>query len=312
MARTYVIVNPISGRGAGEKAYPLVEQQLKMLNLDFQMARTQAPGHAVMLAQAAAASGWEAVVAVGGDGTSNEVLNGLARAALSGAGRAALGVIPVGRGNDFAYGAGAPAELQAACAALAADHRHRIDIGQVVGGDYPQGRFFGNGVGIGFDAVVGFEALKLKHLRGFLSYVVAALKTIRLYAHAPLLKLELDGESLTQPCLMVSVMNGRRMGGGFMMAPHSKIDDGLLDLCIAGDVKQAAIVGLMLRFMKGTQAEHPAIRMVRTDHLTVTAVQGKLPAHADGETLCTAGDRLEMRALPGMLEMITRVDQGSA
>ena len=122
------------------------------------------------------------------------------------------------------------------------------------------------------------------------------------------MQLEFNGESIIQPFLMVSVMNGRRMGGGFMMAPNSKIDDGLFDLCIAGDIKQAAILGVMLRFLKGTQAEHPTIRMVRTSHLTVTAIQSSLPAHADGETLCTAGDRLEMQVLPGMLEMITLLE----
>lgn len=308
MIRYYVIVNPISGRGTGEKAYPLIEQQLKLLNLDFEMVRTNAPGHAMQLAGAAAASGWDAVVAVGGDGTVNEVLNGLVRASLSGAGRVALGLISVGRGNDFGCGAGVPVDLEVACAALATNHRHLIDIGYVHGGDYPEGRYFGNGVGIGFDAVVGFEALKLKLLRGFPSYIVAALKTIYLYSRAPKMRLEFNGESITQPCLMVSVMNGRRMGGGFWMAPESKIDDGLFDLCIAGDIKQAAILGVILRFLKGTQAKHPAIRMVRTNHLTVTAIQGSLPAHADGETLCTAGDWLEVQVLPGMLEMITLLE----
>ena len=108
-----------------------------------------------------------------------------------------------------------------------------IDIGRVAGGLYPQGRYFGNGVGIGFDAVVGFVAQKKKRLTGFASYIVAALKTIFLYYRAPLVRIEYDGQTLTLPSLMVSVMNGRRMGGGFMMAPQAQPDDGLFDLCIA-------------------------------------------------------------------------------
>jgi len=175
----------------------------------------------------------------------------------------------------------------------------------VKGGDFPEGRYFGNGVGIGFDAVVGFEALKLKRLHGFPSYIVAALKTIFLYFQAPTLRIEYNGQTLTQSSLMVSTMNGRRMGGGFMMAPEGLTDDGLFDLCIAEQVSKPAIFGLILRFMQGTQADHPAIKTARSAHLTVTAVHGTLPAHADGETICEAGEQLEMKILPKQLEIIT-------
>jgi diacylglycerol kinase family enzyme len=187
---------------------------------------------------------------------------------------------------------------------LAGGTRRKLDVGFVQGGDYPQGRYFGNGVGIGFDAVVGFEALKLKRLSGFPSYIVAALKTIFLYFKAPTVRIEFGDQVLTQPALMVSIMNGRRMGGGFMMAPEGLTDDGLFDLCIAGQVSKLGIFGLIPRFMQGTQSGHPAIRTARTDKITVTAVQGSLPAHADGETLCIAGERLDLYILPALLEVI--------
>ena len=304
MTQYQIILNPIAGRGSGERAYPLIESRLRTLGLDFVMRRTECPGHAIDLAEQTALDGCDVVVSVGGDGTANEVLNGLARARLNGGGTAAMGVISVGRGNDFAYGAGAPRELEAACQALLSGQRRWIDVGFVQGGDYPQGRYFGNGVGIGFDAVVGFEALKLKRLHGFPSYIVAALKTIFLYFHAPTLRIEFGDQAITQPSLLVSVMNGRRMGGGFLMAPEGLMDDGLFDLCIAGQVSRPAVFGLIPRFMQGSQAGHPAIRTARTDKLTVTAVKGSIPAHADGETLCTAGQRLDLKILPGLLEFI--------
>ncbi len=141
-------------------------------------------------------------------------------------------------------------------------------------------------------------------MSGFPSYIVAALKTIFLYYRAPLVKLEYDGQELTIPALMVSVMNGRRMGGGFMMAPEGKPADGLFDLCIARQVSRARIFALIPRFMAGTQATHPAITTARAAHVTVTAVKGSLPAHADGETLCTEGDRLTLELLPGQIEVI--------
>jgi diacylglycerol kinase family enzyme len=223
----------------------------------------------------------------------------------AGSDRAAMSILCVGRGNDFAYGLGLPVDLEAGCQVIARNRLKKIDVGQVRGGLYPEGRYFGNGVGIGFDAVVGFEALKLKRLHGFASYIVAALKTIFLYFHAPMLKIEMDNEEITQASLMVSIMNGRRMGGGFMMAPDSQTGDGLLDVCIARQVSRLGIFGLIPRFMQGTQGSHPAIHFAQTRRILVTALQGVLPAHADGETLCTEGDRLETEIHPAALDVIS-------
>jgi diacylglycerol kinase (ATP) len=312
MKRFYVIVNPVSGRGAGEQAIPRVEAALRAAGLDHVLVRTERPWHAAELAQQASADGFDVVVAVGGDGTANEVLNGLMQAKSAHGRCAVMGVISVGRGNDFAFGVGVPRELDAACRVLASEHVRLIDVGRAVGGDVPQGRYFGNGVGIGFDTVVGFEAQKLKHLHGFAAYLVGALKTIFLYFRAPLLQIELDGRKMTQRSLLVSIMNGRRMGGGFFMAPNGRPDDGLLDLCIAGQLSRWAVLGLMPRFMKGTQGSHPAITMERAQRVTVVAVDGSLPAHADGETLCTAGARLEVELLAREIGILTEPEAGTS
>jgi diacylglycerol kinase (ATP) len=304
MTRYKIIVNPISGRGAGEQAIPLVEQYLRSYGLDYDLVRTERPWHAAGLAQQACAEGYDVVVAVGGDGTANEVLNGLMPARQADSKRVAMGVLCVGRGNDFAFGAGVPHDLEAGCRTLAQGHRRLIDIGRVTGGLYPQGRYFGNGVGIGFDAVVGFVAQKQKRLTGFVSYIVAALKTIFLYYRAPLVRIEYDGQTLVLPSLMVSVMNGRRLGGGFLMAPHAQPDDGLFDLCIARQVSRVRIFALIPRFMNGTQATHPAIQTGRAQRVVVTALKGVLPAHGDGETLCTDAPQLTLEVLPRQLELI--------
>jgi len=179
-----------------------------------------------------------------------------------------------------------------------------MDVGRSVGGLYPQGRYFGNGVGIGFDAVVGFEAIKLKRLHGFPSYLIAALKTIFLYYKAPRVLIEFDSQMLNLSTLMISIMNGRRMGGGFMMAPFALTDDSLFDFCIATQVSRAKIFTLMPRFMKGTQGSHPAIQTGQTRRITITALEGSLPAHADGETLCTDGDKLTIEILPRFIDIV--------
>ena len=302
MTRYRVIVNPTSGRGTGGRSVPKITELLQGYQLDFDLVLTERPWHAADLAEAAAREGYDCVVAAGGDGTANEVLNGLMRMARED--RPVMGILCVGRGNDFAYGMRIPTELEAGCKTLAQGHQEMVDVGRVSGGLYPDGRYFGNGIGIGFDAVVGFVAKEMTLLHGFVSYLVAALETMFLYYKVPDVRVEFDGQALTMPALMVSVMNGRRMGGGFMMAPEAINDDGQFDLCIARQVSRPNILRLMLRFMKGTQRGDPAITTGRTAQLRVTAVRGALPAHADGETLCKEGEVLTAELLPRQIRLV--------
>ncbi len=299
-----IILNPIAGRGSGAEALPRIEHILNINRLDFDIVQTEQPWHAAELAQEAATAGYDVAVAVGGDGTANEVLNGLMLAKQEHPHNCALAVLPVGRGNDFSYGMDVPIDLEIGCWALVQNNRRTIDVGRVVGGLYPEGRYFGNGIGIGFDAVVGFEAVKMTWLTGFPSYIVATLKTVFLYYQAPLTEITCDDETFTHPSLLISIMNGRRMGGGFYMAPEGRPDDGLFDLCIAREVSRTRIFGLIPHFMRGSQATQSPIRMMRAQHVTVTAIEGTLPAHADGETLCVTGRKLEAELLPSQLEII--------
>jgi YegS/Rv2252/BmrU family lipid kinase len=280
------------------------------LGVTFDVQRTERPLHGIELAKRAAKQGYEVIVSVGGDGTMNEVLNGILLAEGEGEARPALGVLCVGRGNDFAFGVDIPIDLEAGCRAIAAGERRTIDVARMAGGDYPEGRHIGNGVGIGFDAVVGFVAAKQKRLRGFASYLVAALKTIFLYFKAPLVRIDTDHDSLEMRALMVSIMNGRRMGGGFMMAPKGDPADGLLDLCIAREVSRPGIFALIPRFMKGSQETHPAILTERVRWIEVTALEGALPSHGDGETLCEEGQTIRVEIVPAAIEIIVPAAQG--
>jgi YegS/Rv2252/BmrU family lipid kinase len=303
MKKYKIIVNPESGRGAGWRTTPQISEYLTAHGLEFDIVSTEGPWHAEELSQQAAIDGFDVVVAAGGDGTANEVLNGLMLASNVGV-TPVMGVLPIGQGNDFAFSMGVPTNLEEACQALVNGSRRTIDVGLVTGGRRPEGRYFGNGIGIGFDAVVGFEALKLKRLHGFPAYLVAALKTIFLYFKAPQVRVELDDETLTLPALMVSIMNGRRMGGGFMMAPHGDPGDGHLDLCIAEQVSKLKIFALILRFMQGNQGDHPAVQFKRATRIKATALEGVLPTHADGETVSTEKTELSIEILPGQLELI--------
>jgi YegS/Rv2252/BmrU family lipid kinase len=305
LSRHCVIVNPVAGKGAAEEAIPEIKAYFESFGVEYDLLLTDHPGHAIELAEEAGSNGYGTVVAVGGDGTANEVINGLMQAAKKGRLTSNMAVLPVGRGNDFSFGMGVPQELEHACRLLVDGKTRTIDIGFVKGGDYPEGRYFGNGVGIGFDAVVGFEAARLpSFISGIPAYLLAAVKTIFLFFNAPLLRLEIDDEVIEQPCLLVSLMNGRRMGGSFMFAPQSESDDGLLNLCISRQVTRLQILGLFPKVMGGTHQNHPAISMPSGKHIKIEALSGTLPVHADGETICEAGKYLEVDIMKQQLQLI--------
>jgi diacylglycerol kinase (ATP) len=300
-----IIVNPISGRGAGERSIPFIQKTLTEAGFDINLEMTERPGHAIELAQKAVRDGYDVVVSVGGDGTANEIINGLMIAKETLGHTSTMGVIGVGRGNDFAFGVGIPTGVDAGCQTLIANNRYMIDIGKTTSELYPEGRYFGNGIGIGFDAVVGFVAVKMKRLSGFPSYIVAAIKTVFLYFHAPQVIIKLDtGESIEIAALMISIMNGRRMGGGFLMAPNSLTNDGKFDLCIAREVSRLRIFTLIPHFMNGTQMTQKEIRTARSSTVTVDAIRGILPAHADGETISEEGKKIMVEIIPNQLEII--------
>nr|HID15155.1 diacylglycerol kinase family lipid kinase [Anaerolineae bacterium] len=309
MLRYKVIANPLAGNGAGERAIPQVERILSGYGLDFDVVRTERPWHAADLAQEAIAAGYDAVVALGGDGTSNEVLNGLMRAKTfipdpssyerEGRKMCAMGVLCVGTGNDFAYGMGIPLDLEEGCRALARGRTRWIDVGRVAGM-----RYFGNGIGIGFDAVVSLQARRLTRVRGFLRYFLAVLRTLLFYYHAPLTTIQADEQTIVQPTLMTSVMNGRRMGGGFLMAPEATPDDGFFDFCIAAKMNRLQMLSFVPRFIRGTQVGKKRITMGRARRVVVTCEESGLVAHADGETLCLDAHRLELELLPRQIEVI--------
>jgi diacylglycerol kinase (ATP) len=312
--RHKIIANPAAGKGKAAQLIPQVIQRLRDYAIEFDLVCTSQPWDASDLAYTAAVEGYDVVVSAGGDGTLNEVVNGLMKARAQGFTVPCLGIICIGRGNDFAYGAGIPTDWEEGCRVLAGGYRRRIDLGKIAG-ECPSdkrdqknsllngGRIFGNGIGVGFDAVVNIHATKSK-LSGFLGYTVAALRTLLLQYHSPLVKITCDDVTVTQPSVMVSIMNGRRMGGGFMMTPESISDDGLLDLCVAHQVSRATILMMLPRFMRGTQAGHPAIQFIRSRKVTIEALEGDLPTHIDGETICTNARRLEIEILPGAIEVV--------
>jgi diacylglycerol kinase (ATP) len=301
----FIIVNPTSGRGLGEKSIHQIESTLRENGLDFNLVKTERMWHAFELAEKAARDEYDVIVCASGDGTINEAINGIMKARKGGHNKSVLSVLSIGTGNDFASGAGIPGNLNDCLKSLIANKRKKIDVGLVTGGDYPEGRYFGNGIGVGFDAAVGNEAIKVRWTRGLPAYLIGVIKTVFLYYNPAQVEIILDGsETIKQVSLMISVMNGRRMGGGFQMAPDSRPDDGLFDLCIAETASKGRILQMIPHFIRGTQASLPEIQMKRAKSVEIKSLDLTFPAHADGEFICLNGSHLTLEILPSELEII--------
>jgi YegS/Rv2252/BmrU family lipid kinase len=299
-----VILNPAAGHGNGARLLPSIEAALIRHGLDYDLVCTDSPGHAIDLTSQAVQDGVDLIVAAGGDGTLNEVVNGLMRSKLTSCNQPTLGVLCAGRGNDFSGSLGIPKDIDQGCQLLKLGQSRLLDIGRVTGGIHPEGRYFINCVGVGFDAVGTIEAAKLPVWGGFFSFLIAILKTIFLYNHAPLATIEYGDQTLKQRSLMISIMNGRRLGGGFIMAPDSLPDDGLLDLCIAEQMSSFQILRLVPHFMHGTQASQKTIKTGRAARIKIVALDGPLPTQTDGEIISTEGRSLLVEVLTRQIKVI--------
>jgi diacylglycerol kinase (ATP) len=309
--RTYkLILNPAAGRGAGSQARPTLEKILDQAGVSYDITETSGPGDGTRIAQGLCPKPDDVIVAVGGDGTAHEIVNGLVLGAqergewTGGKPVGPLGIIPIGTGDDLAWGLGfPPVDVEAACRILLADHRRVVDLGQVAD-DRGRTEIFHNHLGGGFEAAVAIESTKLRRLRGMLLYLVAVARIIPHYHHPIPITVSYNGTTSTRPMLLASTANGGRTGRTFKIAPEARPDDGLLDLILASTSSVARIIWLLPHFMRGT---HPRltkyVTMDRVSHLVVEA-PGGIPVHLDGEIYNPNARRIEVTVLPGRLQVV--------
>lgn len=306
----YLIVNPVAGGGTARGALPGLGQRLATAGVPHVIVETRSRGSARELARDAALGGEDLVVAVGGDGTVHEVANGLLDATPTGdaAATAALGVVPVGTGNDFVklvHGTKDPVRLYNAFRSGAI---RRFDVGRVSwqGG----GHYVINAAGLGIDVEVVRQMERLPRLPGVVGYLVALLRALVDF-RAPSLTVRVDGEAERARMMMVTAANGRCLGGGFHLCPDAQPDDGRFDVCIVRRLGPVGIVRTLPRVLRGTHGKLPMVRMMTGSHVEID-VEADTPLvfQLDGE-LHEAPDarRLVIEVLPGRLPV---VDPGMA
>jgi len=305
MGKMRVIFNPIA-RGCGARIEPQLSRLLREEKLDFELVTTAGPGHATELAKQAVSDGFDIIVAAGGNGTCNEVINGLMAASGNGV-AGTFGIIPIGLGNEFANAVGVPLQLQEACHRLAYGQVRLLDVGRVTLPNRNT-RYFGNTVGIGFNGRIAHNlespnVRNIRWLRGFPMYLWMTLKAVTLYNMAPVMKIEFDGQMIIQPSLMVVIANGRCEGSVFLVAPQAELDDGFFDLLLIRGISRLQILRLIPCVVKGTHIDKKPVTMVRTRYVRVTS-EAELVAHIDGEILCTDAYQLEFEILPQRLRVL--------
>ncbi len=297
--RTRLIVNPTSDQGHTLDTLPRILQTLEQFGLDFDVVQTRSPGHAGQLAQAAAVDGIERIVAVGGDGTCNEIANGLLTWEKP-VPLPILGLIPSGSGNDWAVSLNIPLDVDQACALLNNGSERVIDVGRVTV-DHTS-RFFVNTVGLGLDAEVAIDTRRIRWLRGFPRYLVSVFRVL-LFGRWPYpVQFSYNQEQIQQPVVLLTVANGTRAGGGFLLTPDAKMDDGLFDICYAPQISRLRLMNLLPKALKGTHIYDPVVTMARSGRVEVFAQAG-IPGHIDGEILCAAGRQFQFELLPDALRV---------
>jgi diacylglycerol kinase (ATP) len=296
-----VIVNPAAGAFSTRRKWPIISRLLNAIGLPFDFEYTEGVGHAIELARLAASDGYRYLVAVGGDGTVNEVANGILRSTNAAA--TALGIVSTGTGSDFIRSVGISRDYTAACSALTSPRRLSIDAGVV---EYQrQGqtleRFFINTAGVGFDAAVVKETERLpKFFGGTIPYVAGMLRTLVSYRNKPVV-VRVGDEAEEHRVLNVAVANGGYMGGGMHIAPDAELGDNLLDVVIIGDMGKLEVLKEFPTIYKGTHINHPKVSMKRGSHISIESSEAVL-VYADGESLgeCPAS----FRVVPGALSLV--------
>lgn len=285
------IVNPAAGKGRTMKLLPEIRKCCENNGFEYELAVTGYPGHATEIAKTNSKAQTLRIYSVGGDGTLNEVLNGMAGSGCS------LAAIPGGSGNDFIksiLGADIPKNIIEAT--INGSERH-IDYARV------NDKFFINITSLGFDAEVAYRANRFKKLplvTGEMAYVLGILSSIIIRKNHNM-EITIDGFTTSGKSLLAAVGNGRYYGGGMLALPDAQIDDGLFDICHVEEVNRMKMFKLFPKYMKGLHASIKEVHLYRGKKVEI-AVDKLVPMNLDGEILLLRKAVFEI--FPGSLTFV--------
>jgi diacylglycerol kinase (ATP) len=291
-----VLANPAAGNGRSHRLAARAVALLERHGLQVEAVFSSGPGHLVEVAASEAERGRARLIALGGDGTLSEVAHGLL--SVPGA-ETAMGIVPLGTGNDFVKSARLPRDWREACRRLAGGFSpRRVDAGRV------NGRWFINGVGFGFDAAIARATLRHKWLPGPLGYAAGMLDALCAGVGRPVCRLRWDGGEDRRAVTLVAACNGQFAGGLFHLAPGAELDDGQIDVVWADALTRLQVLRHAPSVMRGTHERLAVTHRARTARLEIHS-DVPLPAQADGELLGAELDHLLIELVPGALRLWT-------
>lgn len=272
--KTLLIVNEYAGKGKTKKRWPKLQRYLQNYGLQYDVHFTSKPKEAVEIARQAAENHYSRVIAVGGDGTVNEVVNGIA-------GRNTIfGVLPTGTGNDLARMLDIPRKLDLAVRRLWNQNEKQIDLMEL------NGMYIAGAIGIGFDGAIAEDINRAswKKRAGTLGYVLSMLKLLVTFQPFRL-DLEIDNRTiLFRKCWLVAVGNSKFYGGGMKICPDAVHDDGWLDVCVVHSMSRMELLKLFPSVFSGKHIFHPHVLCLRGKAVEVLT-DPIVPIHGDGEMI---------------------------
>jgi len=282
------IVNPAAGGHSTYKEWPRISQRLIDKGLLFDYVYTEGVGHAVELTRAAANADYRYIIAVGGDGTVNEVVNGILNS--NGAQNTTLGIVSAGTTCSFVRSVGIPLDPVSSCNLLTSQNRLSIDVGIVEYESEGQHlrRFFVNEADVGFGATVVEAAKHMPKYFGrkvnYLPHVLGSVGSLFSYKNKRI-ALRVEGETEDfYNCAMLVIANGTFFGGGMCIAPDAKPNDGLLDMVIFGDMGKSEMMKIWSMTYKGRHVSHHKVRSRKISNVAIQCAERVL-VEADGELL---------------------------
>lgn len=268
--RILAIVNPVAGKTC--KRWPTIKRVFKEMEYDIEVQFTEERGHATSIA--AEANGIDVIASVGGDGTLNEIINGVMGKDVT------VSVIPVGTGNDFVKSAELYTDYVAAARSISVTNVRHIDVGLVTFGD--KKRYFIGVAGMGFDGLVSKTTSKInKPQMGTVSYLMMILKHLSEYTSMKV-SLTVDDICVDQEVMFVDVANGKYVGAGMTIAPHAEVDDGLFDVIVIGNFGKIESLIRLPTLYRGTHLNNPKVGFFRGRHVELRSDE-PLSIHVEGE-----------------------------
>lgn len=297
-----VIFNPAANHGRAKELEKTIQGMVGDYGgLDWEC--TVAAGETREIALRAIQSGYDHLIAIGGDGTAQEVVNSLLSAPKTK--RPSLGIVPTGSGNDFAGSLGISEDYVNALLAALTGKSHPVDIGLMKTNDGKK-YYWVNAVGIGFDAVVDIRSQKMVFFTGFWLYLAAALQTI-MRNHTPYhFTGQMDGKKFERNLLMLIISNGKREGGGFKIAPLAIQDDGVLNYVGVKIISRFRMLLTLPYFLQGTQDQLTYVEIGKLKKLEINA-DHPMQIHADGEIIAGFDSKitgLTMQVIPSAINVI--------